>query len=273
MSSTKLPEFERPPVIETVLGVQFVPPEGFQNAHLGLFWNRLGRDLWPHATNATLIPEQFERFGEIAWGGGLQIQLSQDVSSRLQIRNAAGDRMIQIQKNRLHYNWLRQAGKEYPRYPQVKPEFEQVLSKLQSFLLAENLGALTLNQWEVTYINHVPKGELWTEPRDHGKVVLFAVPSVVPHTTRLETLEGEWHYEILPQRGRLHVQIMHGRRGTTGPEVLALTLTARGPLDSDGDPLAKAGAGIDLGRETIVQAFKDITSSEAHAHWGLYGNR
>ena len=38
--------FERPPVVETVLGVQFKRLPGLTNAHLASFWRELGSD-WP----------------------------------------------------------------------------------------------------------------------------------------------------------------------------------------------------------------------------------
>ena len=42
MSSTSeaLPRFRKPPVIETVFGVFFRPPEKFTSAHQGLLWER-----------------------------------------------------------------------------------------------------------------------------------------------------------------------------------------------------------------------------------------
>jgi hypothetical protein len=38
------PDYERPPVVETVLGVQFDPLPDLCNAHLGAFWGTLECD-------------------------------------------------------------------------------------------------------------------------------------------------------------------------------------------------------------------------------------
>jgi hypothetical protein len=92
-----LPDYETPPVVETVLGVQFERLPGFKNGHLGAFWKSLPRGEWPTVSDAPPLEPQFERFEPSArWVRGLHIQLTQDPTSRLQIKNQAGDRMIQI---------------------------------------------------------------------------------------------------------------------------------------------------------------------------------
>lgn len=37
----RLPEFERPPVVETVLSIQFEPLAEIGSAHFGVFWQRV----------------------------------------------------------------------------------------------------------------------------------------------------------------------------------------------------------------------------------------
>jgi len=106
------PDYVDPPVVETILGVQFDPLASWRNAHLGVFWKTLNTDDWPNVSDAPPLQPQFERFAESArWAMfGAQLTLTQDPSARLQIKNKAGDRMIQLQNSRLHFNWLGQAG-------------------------------------------------------------------------------------------------------------------------------------------------------------------
>jgi uncharacterized protein (TIGR04255 family) len=270
MTDDRLPSFKKPPVIETVLGVQFEPIAKFTNAHLGVFWKRLAGD-WTPADAPPLEPV-FERFGEEeVWSReGLQLKVSQVPQLRLRIKNAAADRMIQLQNGRLHYNWLGQPGAEYPRYSMVRPEFDKYLRKLEGSLAKESLGELCPTQWEVTYVNDFPKGTVWNNPTDWAEL-FSALPGPFGKTppATLESFGGEWHYEIEPQRGRLHVRLQHGRRSPpdTG-EVMKMILTARGPVRvQEGAGLDE---GLDLGHETIVRAFRDLTSQKAHDFWGLY---
>jgi hypothetical protein len=57
-----LPGFERPPVIETILGVHFEPIRGLTAVYLGLFWRSLQRDRWPAVRELTPIPPQIEQY-------------------------------------------------------------------------------------------------------------------------------------------------------------------------------------------------------------------
>ena len=262
-------EFPRAPVVETVLGVQFEPLKRLTNGHLGAFWKMLGSD-WPNASDALPIATVHERFGaESTWRElGAQLTLTQHPGSRIRIRNENNTRMVQAQNGRLHLNWLRQGESEYPRYEKIRPEFDSLWRKFQEFIRDEALGDLQPNQWEVTYVNEIPKGTVWHTHADW--VGLF--PSLVQmsghiRTARLEGFEGQWHYEIEPQRGRLHVQAHHGRKAPDDKmQVIILQLTARGPI-SDGDGGCSLGEGLDCGHESIVQTFVELTSEAARDYW------
>jgi uncharacterized protein (TIGR04255 family) len=239
---------------------------------LGTFWKRLGAE-WPDPVDVPPLSPQFERFGEAdAWRAiGFQLRVTQDISSRLQIRNATGDRMLQVQNGRLHYNWLGQAGGAYPRYEKVRPEFDRLLAEFLRFLADESLGEMQPNQWEVTYVNHIPKGTVWNAPDDWAE--LFHCLGKFPAhgaPVEMESFGGEWHYLIPPRQGRLHVKFEHGRQAEQkGAEILVLTLTARGPVQDQGGQKLSLDQGLDLGHETIVTTFRELTSEPAHRYWGL----
>lgn len=262
-----LPSFKSPPVVETVLGVQFDPIKGLTSAHLGAFWKSLG-DGWSNVNDAPALEQQFERFGDgPTWGSlGFQIKLTSEPSSRVQIRNKLSDRMIQVQNGRFHLNWLGQAGGEYPRYGTVRPEFDHLFERLGQFLVGAHLGEPRLNQWEVTYVNHILRGSLWESPSDLPSVLrLFGNLPSLPGTSRLEGVVGAWHFELPEKRGRLHVEARHGRRTTPDDrEVLILTLTARGPIDENSP---EYNAGLNIGREAIVRGFAAITTESAQREW------
>jgi uncharacterized protein (TIGR04255 family) len=259
-----LPKFDDPPVIETVLAVQFDPLPKFKNAHLGLFLADLG-DEWLNVSDAPPLPPQFERFEPlISWENvGIQFEVTQEITLRMQARNAAKNRMIQLQNGRLFFNWLGESGEGYPSYESVKPEFEQAVSLFKSFIRRRELGDFRSNQWEVTYLNHLPKGTVWSDDWAAPFQLLIA-SSGSPAGTKAESFGGEWHFEIVPQRGRLHLQLKNGwRKKPKTEEILLLTLTARGPASNEEDLLN----GLDVGHETIVRAFADLTSYRAQEFW------
>lgn len=270
-SNENLPDFDRPPVVETVLGVQFEPLEKLTNAHLGSFWTQV-KEQWPHVQHAPLLRNQFERFEELhaSWlSTDFQIEVTQDPSCRVMLQSAGKDKMVQIQKSRFHYNWLGgYQGHGYPKYDVVRPAFDETYKQFLTFIAAESLGVISPNQWEVTYLNHIPKGTVWSSPED-WRTVLNGLPLLgsAGNYITLENLQGEWHFEITPKRGRLHVQLMTGTRNapdSTKRELLILKLTARGPIDR----YTSLNDGLDIGHETIVKSFREFTSETARDYWG-----
>lgn len=153
------PSYRTPPVVETVLGVQFDRLAEFKNAHLGAFWKLLDGHEWPFVVDAPLLPQRFERFSAASeWALGLQLMLSQDPASRIQIRNRTNDRMIQAQNGGLSFNWLGADGNKYPRYTSIREGFEFATNQFVLFLDQEKIQGFRPNQWEVTYVNEIPKG-------------------------------------------------------------------------------------------------------------------
>jgi hypothetical protein len=52
----------------------------------------------------------------------------------------AGDRMIQLQNNRLHFNWIGESGGRYPRYERVRDGLEWALREFVEFVEQEHVG-------------------------------------------------------------------------------------------------------------------------------------
>jgi len=266
--------FDQPPLIETVLGAQFKPLAGLTNGHLGAFWSKLGKD-WPNCKDMPPLPPAYERFEiETSWAGlgGMALQLTDNPASRMQIRNSAQDRMIQIQNGRFHYNWIK-VNDVYPHFTSVFAEFQTQWKSFCNFLEGMGLGKPVVDQWEVTYVNHIPKGSVWSEPSDWGKLfrglglVQVASPGIP------ETLGLAATFQIPKRVGRLHWKQQHALLNDPKPgmpkEVLRLELTARGPISE----AVGLEAGLNIGHEAIIDTFVAHTSDEAHKFWGLHGNR
>ena len=261
--------FTDPPVVETVLSIQFERLRGLTNAHLGAFWERRKSE-WPQITDAPPLDEQFETFGkQPGWNKSIHLKFTQAPAARLQMKNKAGDRMIQLQNCRLDYNWIGQSKQEYPRYATVRLQFDKVLDEFAKLVAEHNLGDLVPDQWEVTYVNHMLQGTVWNEPAEWATVFNSLLGSVIaPRETRLEGFGGHWHFEIEPQRGRLHVLLQHANVGDREKkEALVMKLTARGPVEKEKDRGLAIDDGLNLGHEVIVTSFEALTSQRAHDYW------
>jgi len=268
MTKTSLPKFDSPPVIETVLSVQFSQIPNFSSAHAGWFWKNYLDPSWDQVKSSSRIGDQFERFGDNSvWRleSGFTIQ-AQPMAERLQIIKSENQRMIQVQDNRFIHNWRKSESGDYPSYKKLLPEFKENFSKFQQFTSDSDNPDLELNQWEVTYVNHLPKGELWNSATDWVKicpnfdVMVTDIPGLV-----IDNFRGSWSFVINKNQGRLHVDMKHARLvDESGPEILMLQLTARGPVNKN----IGLWAGFDIGHEAIVRSFADITSPEYHKIWG-----
>lgn len=265
------PSFLAPPVIERVLGAQFNPIQAFTNAHLGAFWTSLGPE-WPEVTDAPLLPQEQERFGkERIWDklGLIRLSLTDTPAARVQIRRRDGNRMIQVQNGRILYNWLGRGVTEYVRYPALRGEFLEIYERFRQFLAGAGVGEPRLNQWEVTYVNHLPIGTVWNTPNDWNRVFSSQVSLPVRvQNSELESFSGQWHYVIGQNRGRLHVELRLGwedLQNAPAREILIFKLTARGPTRPEVDGSLESG--LDLGHDTIVNSFKQLTSAEARKVW------
>lgn len=259
--------FRNPPVVEVVLGVQFAPLLNFTSGHLGWFWREcLGRE-WPRVVDAPPLPNQFETF-EKRHGTPPMFQVKLGAATRaprLQISNQGGDRLIQVQQTRFIYNWQKKEGEAiYPSFTGMRAEFEGLFRYFHDFAVASDLGEVVPNQWEVTYVDQIPRGELWQTPADWHRVLpcLFgSCPGITGLT--LEGASGEWEYEIPPARGRLHLAAQAGVTDSGEPTLLLQT-TARGPIGKELD----LSSGLDLGHDVARRAFLSITSPEAQTAWG-----
>jgi len=265
--------YKSPPVVETVVGVQFDTMSNFTNAHLGAYWHHIGVDRWPTTLDAAPLTSQFERFHDSSkWGGGFNLQLTQDPASRMQLKNHDGSRMLQIQNGRMHHNWLGEEGGEYPRYEAVRDEFEKYLRSFIEFASIHKLGRVVPNQWEMTYVNHIKKGTVWNAPSEWSFFSLLRDVPTIDDVIDAESFAGEWHFVIPGKRGRLHIDWKHAHKFPAtddAQQFIRLTFTARGGIEKSDDILSSVRQGLDLGHETIVNSFSRLMSDEANQYWGI----
>ncbi len=266
VTASDLPKFDKPPVTETVLGVQFEQIPQFKNRHLWLFWQHLGGETgdWPDVEEDApldLRPESFaDPFATIptirfAFGRG---------PSELRLKMKSADKMIQLQNGRLHYNWFpREEGAPYPSYNVLYPEFKGVLLEFERFVSDTLDERLRLDHWEITYVNHIPEGTVWNASNDWPTLLppLLGMPGNLD-PLRFENCSGTWRFEIEPGLGRMYIEV--GYRSKDGKPLIVLKFTARGPVDTEKGGL---DAGMNLGHTRIVEAFAAVTPESAHKVW------
>lgn len=213
------------------------------------------------------LPDEFEDLGPepIFSAPGFQIRPS-DGSSRVQIISPDDERMIQVQDSRFVYNWRKRSG-GYPSYTTIKPEFDRVFGLFNDYLRSAALPSPQPNQWEMHYVNQIPKGKLWESVSDWEKIFpgFYTPPGRPKSAVEFETAAGVWRYRLQGNRGRLHISMQHGRMPEgEKSQVILLQLIARGPII---DGQMSADDGFSAGHAAIVNTFHGMTSATAHTEW------
>ena len=266
-----LPEFERPPVTEVVLSIQFAHLRKVTNIHGGLLWAEFQADYPNYEEHAPLSPA-FEIFGPNPVPGHQLEFLTGAPSTRYWFVDKDGSSLLQFQPDRLVHNWRQQRpADEYPRYEKIRTAFEREVARFQKFLKAGDLGEIKPNQCEVIYINHIglPDG---ADPRNSpqrifvfwgNEITWQGLPEMEDAAAQLRFLLGEPGKHV----GRLYAQVAPVFRRADMKPLLQLTLTARGrPQD---ETVEAAFDFLDFGRQAIVRGFKALTRPEMHKYWGI----
>ena len=174
--------------------------------------------------------------------------------------------MIQVQNGWLVVNWMKREGQPYPGYAGVIKEFERTFGLFTEFASSEQLEAVIPNVWEVTYIDHIPRGTVWNEYADVPKALPGLLGGSSCRHGRFETLSAKWTFRLEPNPGRLAVALQTAR-STADPSVdlLVMTSTARGPISAPNlDSLVES---LNFGQTVVVDTFMDVTSEGARAYW------
>lgn len=257
----QLPSFERPPVVEVVMGVQF-RPLGLSVPYFGLFWQTVRSKYADVSENPPIVPqkEDFSRPGALE-GIGLQVTQVPPLP-RVFFAEGNGNWLIQLQRGRFLHNWRSVSVEDlYPRYPAVREKFFAQWSNFRQFVSEhEELGSINVTQLEITYLNHIAP---WPDDSELGELLPdFQWRKGDRLLGKPEACNISYAFTSDDKRTRLRATIRPGIHKEKG-DILLFELTVRGaPKDDDLE------AWFDEGRRWIVTAFADLTSEKWHEKWG-----
>lgn len=264
----KLADFDNPPVVETVLSLQFEKLTALQSVHLGLFWSKL-KDQYPRVEQRPPLPSAIEQFQLPAMSRPrIQFEaVETPATPRLLLMNSEETEIVQVQDDRFITNWRKGSSQNpYPHYePVIKPNFEQRLREFQTFVAEQRLGTIKIVQSEVTYVNHIVSGEGWQDFGQLHRIFTFwnQVEGSIPGQPEDSALHIRFRIEDEEKKpvGRLHVDVQPGVRASDNQPMYIMNLTARGQY----------GTGVDffdIGRKWIVKSFEQLTTEYMHQIWG-----
>jgi uncharacterized protein (TIGR04255 family) len=270
-----LVSFERPPVKEVVLSVQFAA-ETFDLEAFGRFARAVHEDL-PERQSHPVLPPMTESFERAVMGPSVEIRLEpQATLPRTWFMSKDGVQVVQLQHDRLTLNWRENdKGVEYPRYSSLRQRYKELFEVLATGL-AEAGHEYAANFCEVMYVNPVEVPQASNHPQ-LADVINRVGPR--PESAFLPLAEDaqlivRWRIpgseignpEERPA-GRLYLQASPGIKPPDLTPIYLVNLTAHViPVEGDIDSAFQA---LDLAHEWVVLGFKDLTTPEMHRAWGL----
>ncbi len=260
-----LPDFGNPPLNEVVLGVQFAPARGYTQLSAGAVWALYKSD-FPLTQEMPPIAPAFETYGLHAVNPILDFGMVAGAQhDRFWFLSPDKSELIQFQNDRLLHNWRKvgDGANAYPRFESMIDKFESELKRLEIFFGGLSPQAISCNQVEISYINHIEAGHVGTPTEISKWLRVLDFGSEEPDDVSMSfrrTIVGDDGSPL----GRLHCQL------GTAADIQAkrkyvLIFTMRGAPREPNIPSALDF--LKKGREFIITEFTARTTDSAHLAW------
>ena len=263
------PLYQIPPVVEVVCGVQFETLQKLLIPHLGFIWELYKKEGYTECEEHPPLPGSIEPLYKAT---SSQITLHTDTGPpfpRMWFLHETSEKLIQIQRDRFIFNWRAlKPGIQYPGLDSIANDFEKHFRCFENFMIKQGESIKRL-QYELTYIDHIPRGEGWEDLGDLGSLLdrLIAKGGAEHFLDGAESVAWRTSFQLSTD-ARLYVTI-HNRILQQEKEVLQAEWTARGPLTPPSTSI-KGNATIltpsrewfKLVRKKIRQKFTNLFSEE-----------
>jgi uncharacterized protein (TIGR04255 family) len=250
-----LPEYENPPVLEVVAGVQFETLALMQTRHFGEFWDSI-KEEFPISQDAPPLPSS---------GGPFTIEvLELPPLRRMMLISADNHYVVQVQDSRFHVNWRKTKSTDaYPRYSTIFEKFQRLWKEFLAFVASSGLPSIKPRMYELTYVNHIDASGQGFATQVANLVKMYRWEEVKPaFLPQPSSLAAMWQFGLPESQGNLNANLSHARREQES--IVVLNMGCLGPATA-----ANGLAGwFDTAHEWIVRGFTDLTTAEAHRKWG-----
>lgn len=252
-----MPTTSNPSLVELVCGVHFQPLGALLSPHYGLLWE-------------TFREHGYERLQEAPPLPPLPRELAQGESPvlphpRIWYVTEDDQRLIQMQRDRLLFNWRKTqaASAPFPGFDAVYSEFAAHLRRLQTFLRAFGLGEVRPLEFEISAVNHIVSGDTWSSLDEVGRVFSDYTWSGP------EPAEINWRTTLPLTRitGAIGTVVRSARRNPDNAPLFLFELTARG-IHPGEDLFASVDHWFSAAHAELSETFDRMIADEVRASWG-----
>ena len=246
--------FAKPPINEVVIGQRFSQRPDFLVPHFGQFWMQLIDDYPAVSHMPPLVEAEREPVVDLSSGS---------VLPRIWFSSSDETRLVQIQQDRLYFNWRQTEAVKpaYPRFPAIRAEFDRVFGIFSTYVERELGTPLSLGLLDMSYINVINYEDVDVEsPKDFGRVLRDFAWRDEQRALPPPRSVGQRHEYDIDEATRLIITSGSASRVSDGSKVLRIELTAREMQLG----LKPRDQWIADAHEAIVSGFKDVTTAEMH---------
>jgi len=241
------------PIAEVVIGAQF-KQSLITNRMIFDFYQEL-KASYPYIKEDKILPTVIENPE-----GEPERKVLQGFHSRKFLINSKDTKRIQIQPDRLLFNWRKTSdAQDYPHFHDVLKEFIEVYNGLKKYCELDDY----LNQQEVTYIDHILM-EDFERANDYNPSSILNVYNIDPKT-KINSLFQFFTIPVKNLNGNMHIQLKSATRKKDKRNIIFMESTCRG---------APTGKSLKHwyheAHDNLIELFKDITTNNAKEKWGVY---
>ncbi len=261
--------FRKPPVVSVVLGVEFGGPVMPEVSALADFWPRI-REHFPNAEKRPPLAPMAQDF-DASPARTVEFRLDKG-PDRYWFRSQDESYMVQVQENRMAFNWnLTESAPEYPRYQAIREKFHRLYRTFTEIADHRLLAANPPIWCAITYTNDIihpdstdplsgPLGDVLRFVNRPDSSVLPPVEDTAISQRRLIRDDAD------EPRGRLYIEAVPTLSLEQVPGYRLTLRVVSKPASGDAEGVF---ACHDQGRDLIVRSFRDITTEKMHELWGL----
>ena len=257
-----LPAYDRPPVVEVALAIQFESAIGYRSLELGHIAETWSSEL-PVVEERPALPPMMVQ----PEAPSLELRVSGEVETpRLWMMNEGGNRLVQLQQDRLVVNWRKlPADTPYPRYSSIREFLVESWELLEGVIDGLHLAAPKPSICEVVYVNHIGADSGWYSAGDTSAIIALWNEVVSDGFLPPACQSGFFsRYELPNDRGWLTIDGQSISMNSY-EDRLVMNLISRGPSTSPN--LNGALSFMDVAHEWIVRGFTSVTTKNAHEIW------
>jgi uncharacterized protein (TIGR04255 family) len=176
--------------------------------------------------------------------------------------------LVQLQSDRLYFNWRRRSASTYPHYASVRDGFAKAYAAFEAVIADDDQGMVEPIQSDVFYTNPLPLSEIGVGASSPEKVFTsWNIGAGDEWQNPLEDLSFNARYRLIDEAGQISGRLV-ATMSTISADQMQFVLTARGIPKAPN--LDGAIASLDIGHVAIVRCFTAMTTKEMHERWGRY---